>query len=887
MKSIRFVCPLVIVGSVLVLAQFSRDQIANQPNGPPIAQEQHPGVPPNLSPMPRGVLFAQRGAGAFKATVSRLLPMSGLDFANAVIYGSGGSDAYSVAVADVNGDGKPDVIVANQCVSTTSCINSTVGVLLGNGDGTLQTAVTYGSGGSDATSVGVADVNGDGKPDLLVANLCASYGNCPTGGSISILLGNGDGTFHAAVVYSSGGVGTNSVAVGDVNGDGKPDLVVASDCLSSNCENGVVGVLLGNGDGTFQTAVTYASAGIDAYSVAMADVNGDGKPDLLVANLSNSNSAGGSVSVLLGNGDGTFQTAVTYDSGGYEALSLAVADVNGDGKPDLVAANACVNGNNCNNGAVGVLLGNGDGTFQTAVAYSSGGNDGGLVVGSVAVADVNGDGKPDLVVANQGNGNNGSVGVLLGNGDGTFQTAVTYGSGGYYATSVGVADVNGDGKPDLVVANRCANPGTNCGVSSSGTVGVLINTSISATITALTSSINPSNFGQAVTFTATVTAQGFYKGPPTGTVSFFDGTTNIGNSPLNGSGVATLTTSTLAVGTHRITATYNGDTNFAPSTSPVLHQIVQGAIVVLSPTHLNFGNETVGITSGPQFTVLSNSGNITLAIASIQVTGSNSSDFAEKNNCGTSVPPNGTCKITVTFTPSATGARNAAVSITDNAPNSPQALPLTGVGVLPAVTFSPTSLTFPVQLVFGSSPAKSVTLTNSGSGILLIRKFAVTGPFRQTNNCPRSIGPAANCTIKVKFHPTTKGVLHGSLSATDNAPGSPQKVPLTGTGTFVQFIPTKVKFGTQPVGTRSLPKKIVVTNQGDVSLNITKISITGTDAGDFAETSNCGKHLASGAHCVIKVTFKPLVKGTRTADVSVYDDGGGSPQKVGLTGTGT
>jgi hypothetical protein len=126
---------------------------------------------------------------------------------------------------------------------------------------------------------------------------------------------------------------------------------------------------------------------------------------------------------------------------------VQVADVNGDGKPDIVLANWCVIGNVCVNGTVGVLLGKGDGTFQSAVTYSSGGNN----ANSVAVADVNGDGKLDILVANV---NSGTVGVLLGNGDGTFQTAITYGSGGEFVISVAVADINGDGKPDLVVAAR-------------------------------------------------------------------------------------------------------------------------------------------------------------------------------------------------------------------------------------------------------------------------------------------------------------------------------------------------------------------------------------------------------------------------------------------------
>jgi hypothetical protein len=190
-------------------------------------------------------------------------------------------------------------------------------------------------------------------------------------------------------------------------------------------------------------------------------------------------------------------------------------------------------------------------------------------------------------------------------------------------------------------------------------------------------------------------------------------------------------------------------------------------------------------------------------------------------------------------------------------------------------------------VVFTTSKAQPVQLTNNGLGILMITKIAVTGPFRQTNDCPSSLNPGANCTISVKFQPTNKGVFHGAVSVTDNAPGSPQKVPLTGTGTFVELYPKNLNFGTQPVGTRSLPKKITLTNKGGAVVNIQSISITGLNAADFAEKNNCGSQVASGASCLIEVTFKPLMKGTRTAKVSVKDDGGGSPQKVALSGTGT
>jgi hypothetical protein len=521
---------------------------------------------------------------------------SGPSFANAVAFGSGGYAALSVAVADVNGDGKPDLLVANLCVTSVCSSNGTVGVLLGNGDGTFRTAVTYGSGGYGPSAVAVADVNGDGKPDLLVANQCASScsGSSPGVGTVGVLLGNGDGTFQPVVTYPSAGYFGHALAVADVNGDGKPDLLVTIQCSSIPCSsNSMVGVLLGNGNGTFQTVMTYGAGGYASQSIAVRDVNGDGKPDLLVANqcASYGNCAqGGGAGVLLGNGNGSFQTAVSYASDGI-ADSVAVADVNGDGKPDLLVANYCVP-TNCPgsaNGTVAVLLGNGDGTFRTAVTYGSGG----YAQPSVAVADVNGDGKPDLLVASQcANSScpgNGEVGVLLGKGDGTFQPVVTYGSGGYDASSLAVADVNGDGKPDLLVANQWISSSN----SSSGTVGVLINTTPKATTTTtLVSSSNPMFSGVSVTFTATVTPNGATV--PTGSVTFNDGATVLGSGTLNGSaGVATLaTTSLTSPGTHSITAEYDGDGFNLRSTSSVVTVTVNAATFAFSasPTSQTISN---------------------------------------------------------------------------------------------------------------------------------------------------------------------------------------------------------------------------------------------------------------------------------------------------------
>src|SRR5256885_8651870 len=215
----------------------------------------------------------------------------------------------------------------------------------------FKTKAIYDSGGFGANAVALSDLNSDGHLDLIVANACPS-GGCSndTEGVVSVRVGNGDGTFQAPNNYGSGGNRPTFVEVGDLNGDGKPDLAVANLCRSGNdCsvdDTGEVSVLLGNGDGTFQAAMRYGSGGFSPMSVAIADVSRDGKADLLVANhcdvLECMGSLRGSVGVLLGNGDGTFQTPVSYYSGGGRAVALAVADLNGDGDLDLAVANECV-----------------------------------------------------------------------------------------------------------------------------------------------------------------------------------------------------------------------------------------------------------------------------------------------------------------------------------------------------------------------------------------------------------------------------------------------------------------------------------------------------------------------------------------------------------------
>jgi hypothetical protein len=323
-----------------------------------------------------------------------------------------GNNPQSVAVGDFNGDGIPDLAVANAG-------DLTVSIFLGAGGGFFQSAQLF-SSGSDPYAIAVADLNGDGKPDLAVANSADS--------TVSVLIGNGDGTFQNPVAYATGNDPVSIVAA-DFNGDGRIDIATA------NFYDGAVTILLGNGNGTLAPAANFG-AGSGPISLVAGDFNGDGNPDLAVAN-SNDNT----VSILTGHGDGTFAPAVAV-AAGLGPFGIVAGDFNNDGFLDLAVADFGAFTTQ-QGGGVTVLPGNGDGTFRPAVSSAAGPAPQGLAAG-----DLNGDGTLDLAVANQS-----GISILAGNGDGSFQTPVA----GTSTLGIALADFNADSLTDLAVTNFNSN----------------------------------------------------------------------------------------------------------------------------------------------------------------------------------------------------------------------------------------------------------------------------------------------------------------------------------------------------------------------------------------------------------------------------------------------
>lgn len=506
------------------------------------------------------VLSPTPGGGSSNAALFTVVsPKTSLAFSRSKI--TTGATPSGVVAADFNGDGKTDLAVINADQSDPTCYPypgfGTISIFLGNGHGHFSPAASICL--VDPTQPGpigfseglpglwVGDVNRDGKMDIIAMRTTDLDHILDA----LVYFGNGDGTFTTGRVCSSGDeFYFGSVALADFDRDGKLDLALSVG-QGAFLPESTVDVFLGNGGLSGFSPNTLLA--LNQVPISAGDFNRDGFLDLIF----------GEDGIALGNGGGAF--TVARQPSMNSMMALKSADFNGDGYLDFVEANS--------DGASSVWLGHGDGSFSQNT---------GLVLptaSDVVVADLNGDGKLDLVFYTGSCSSpchSNTVEIFLGNGDGSFVRAFSR-EVGNDPLGLTVADFNGDGRLDIAVTNSADN-----------TLTIFLQKGDSAT--AVTSSSNPSSFGQSVTFTANVTSKD--SGNLTGMVSFSDGTTQLGTSLVSG-GAATISTATLGVGSHSITAEYRGDSHFTGSFSAPLTQVVDKAMTSCS-IHSSTGSFSKG-----------------------------------------------------------------------------------------------------------------------------------------------------------------------------------------------------------------------------------------------------------------------------------------------------
>jgi hypothetical protein len=684
----------------------------------------------------------------------------------------------AIVVADFNGDGIPDIAVTDILILGST--PGTVSILLGKGDGTFSTASPV-PVGRDPNYMAVGDFNHDGKPDLAISN--------QQDGTVTILLGNGDGTFAATPAILAG-LATQAIAVGDFNNDGNTDLAVIANANS-------IAILLGNGAGNFSAVAPHLQTSVTPTWIAVGDFNGDGKLDLAVTNtLGAGPTVNGNVMILLGVGDGTFTPGATLSTGSNPETAV-IGDFNNDGKLDLAVANYSSNN-------VTILLGNGDGTFTAAASPAAG-----TAPWSVSIGDFNGDGKPDLALVTT-QPSTAPIALLLGNGDGTF-TTVAGPTTGLDPIDGAVADFNGDGLSDFAVTNTTSNTvsifldqyvgqatATVTGISPVGagthyvdasyTGNTLYAPSVSNTVpltgladgtaTTTTLTCNPSTLSvnSNSLFSITVSSAG---GTPTGSILLTDNGAALTQLSL-ANGVASYTLTARQSGTRMIVATYVPTGSFAASSASCVLSVSGYTTIsslAASPTNATQGTPitlTAYVSGGPPGFRGSPVGSITFYNGSTVI--DTGAHLIEGTvSFTTSTLPPGIDYLTCTYSGNATFAPSTCNIVPVTITQSSSAITLTS-SLNPALALTP--VTFTAQVAPGSS------------GTIV---FNINGQNITTS--PNAAGIATTTTssltrgdylITASYY-ATPGTLTGqaSLIQAINLPAIPADFSLTGTDVTV------------------------------------------------------------------------------------------------------
>jgi hypothetical protein len=319
--------------------------------------------------------------------------------------------------------------------------------------------------------------------------------------------------------------------------------------------------------------------------------------------------------------------------------------------------------------------------------------------------------------------------------------------------------------------------------------------------------------------------------------------------------------------------------------------------VAVSPATLTFASTKVGVTTAAQLVTIKNTSATAITLTSETLTGTNATSFVKSaTTCTTSLAAAASCTVSIEFKPTVAGALTASLSIADNATGTPQLVTLKGTAVAattPTVTLTPASIAFPATILGTTTDAQIVTLKNTSTVSVTLTSIVLGGTnpadFEELTNCGASLAASATCSIYVAFKPVAAAAYSGTISVTDNATGSPQKITLTGTGAAAPSVTLSTKsltFASTTHGTTSAAQTVTLKNSGTATINLTSITLSGTSATSYEVLDTCGPTLAGGASCMIYVAFKPTTTGTLTATLNIADNGSASPQTVALTGTG-